>query len=111
MEDQENTNEIAVVETFFKTNNLTMNPYLIQAIVLQGQNIIVKYGYTGEMELKAPAEKGEVGKPLELEVYTARWADAVLKRDEYELLKDRARQEMFAQTNPDFNTPQVAQDS
>ena len=73
---------IAMVDTFFKTDTVTMNPEIINAITSKGSQIeIHTYAHPGTV--KVPAEKDENGKPLELEVYTARLCDALEKKHKY----------------------------
>jgi len=76
---------VNLVDTMFKTDTITMDPSLIKAITLQGNQIVIYYGWEADKTLKAPAEKDADGKPVELELYTKRWAEALDKQAEYQL--------------------------
>ena len=95
------TPKVDLVETMFKTDTITMNPDLIKAITLQGNQIVIYYGYNAQQTLKAPAEKDADGKPVELELYTKRWAEALEKKEEYKI----ARMEKYAELH---EAPQAA---
>lgn len=72
---KEESKEITLVDTLFKTDSVTMKPDRIWGIVQRNNTL---YIYNTVMEpIQAPVEKGEDGKPIELEVYTQRLAEAL----------------------------------
>lgn len=74
-----------LTQTFFKTPNLSLNPESITAIEVSGNQLKV-YTHHGERPFVAPMEKGEDGKPLELEDMTQRWAEAIECRSQWNKL-------------------------
>ena len=78
--------EISLVDTLFKTDTITMEPGAIYGIVSKGSQISI-YTHMSPTPIQVPAEKGEDGKPIELEIYTLRLAAA---REAQELF-DQAR--------------------
>ena len=78
--------KITLVDTLFKTDTITMDPEAIYGIVSKGSQISI-YTNMSTTPIQVPAEKGEDGKPIELETYTLRLAVA----REAKVLFDQAR--------------------
>ena len=85
---------ITLLDTFFKTEKLTLNPNTIQGIEVNGNSYKV-HAYSSEKPYVAILGEGE-----DLAVLTERWAEAVYNREKYELATVAAREAIFKSDAP-----------
>lgn len=74
---------LTALDCMFRTDRVTMHPDQIRSIVDQGTRIEI-HTYS-DKPIVIPAEKDDDGNPIELEIYTLRWTEALDNSQKFQL--------------------------